>query len=700
MSYKGSKDKKCWPVQGSLQKTKLNRLGPGVAVRAECGKIPVYGYGYSYIYGVSPTFTAKRVQVQAGNTLPARKLVPKKSWEIEHNEIGATPPRVPRTARTDFQPFLEIHLIDGDPETYWCCRGQNQPDVEPAWIRIDLARETIVKSIVIVPREDNQGMPRHLCIKVSRDAYQWETVYENAKYKLPADTKPREFSFEPRPVKQIWIIGQNLPLTSWQLDFTYSIHAFSIAEVEVIDENGENIALISRGAAVTVSSFESYISSQRESHEMLWPVHYDLGVKWIRINYAGSVLNWNFVERVKGEYEIDPDADAAITQAVKNGCHIIFGLGFTNWLYTPQGWCDPKAEKQLFQQAELGVPLPRPDIPGMLEGFKNFTRFVVRSYKDRVNYFEIWNEQSGGYGGWGSTPIKLYAQYVKEVSSVIKEEHPDAKVILGSLSGLGPRRDVGLDWLKACLKEGIAPYIDAIAWHGYYGCLPEDIHWQNYPTDVEETKQLAEFHGFRGEYLHSEWCSLAPYPVQRKYNTPNPTKVFVTELMKAKNTARFAIMNLALDVKFFWNETWCDGHIDRDVGLFRNTFSASPLNPSQPQPVYYVLRTLCTVFENAYPEEFLLQFDPSDLKLEYWTFAVKGGDKLVSISLSKTPQDDSPEVVVDLSFPDSKFRRAVGIDVLNGTEQDLVLTAHGENSKLNGLILRDYPLVIRLIPER
>jgi len=192
--------------------------------------------------------------------------------------------------------------------------------------------------------------------------------------------------------------------------------------------------------------------------------------------------------------------------------------------------------------------------------------------------------------------------------------------------------------------------------------------------------------------------------------------------------ARFAIMNLAMDVMFFWNETWCDGHIDRDVGLFRNTFSASPVSPSQPQPAYYVLRTLSTIFENAYPQELTLLFSPSDMfasrsgsrsnnpltpfikgecakpddfvlrEMECWTFGVKGGDRLVSISQSEVALDNSPEVVVDLSFPGNKFQRAVGIDVLNGEEQDLVLTVHDGSSKLAGLILRNYPLVHRLTP--
>ncbi len=104
-----------WPMRGSLhQDYNLTRMGPEVSLRADCQGVPVYGFGYTYIYGLCQDFEPSS-PLQANNTSPVRKIIPKKSWEIGSNMIGATPPRMPRTARTDFQPLLEIHLIDGDP---------------------------------------------------------------------------------------------------------------------------------------------------------------------------------------------------------------------------------------------------------------------------------------------------------------------------------------------------------------------------------------------------------------------------------------------------------------------------------------------------------------------------------------------------------------------------------------------------------
>ena len=364
------------------------RLQP---VRSICDGVPVYGYGYTYIWGVSPTF-AKGIQLQQGNSSPKKKIKPKKSWEIKTNKLGAAKD-LPRTELLDFQPQLSIRLIDGDRDTFWCSRPQNQPDYEPVWIRIDLAKESLIKAVVLVPREDNKGMPSDLTIKVSRDSWHWETVYGNPSYIVPADIKPRVFSFEPIRAKQVWIIGRNVPEVYFQ---TYS---FSLAEVEVIDETGDNLALASRGAGVTVSS-TSHEVLVRELHGMLWPVHYDLGLKWVRVSFAAGILNWHSVEQEKGKYVIDPMSDETITECVRNGVNVVLCLGFTNWLYTPQGRRDPKLAKQtwLNQEGPTLVPgghgtLPSITVHGMLEGYKNFVRFMVRHFKDRVKYFEIWNEE-------------------------------------------------------------------------------------------------------------------------------------------------------------------------------------------------------------------------------------------------------------------------------------------------------------------
>ena len=87
-------------------------------IEAYVGKdeIPVYAFGYTYVYGVGPDLLPG-VTMQENNNKPVVKFKPKKSWEIESNLCGSTPAREPKTMWNDDQPLLPIHLIDGDPET-------------------------------------------------------------------------------------------------------------------------------------------------------------------------------------------------------------------------------------------------------------------------------------------------------------------------------------------------------------------------------------------------------------------------------------------------------------------------------------------------------------------------------------------------------------------------------------------------------
>ena len=122
---------------------------PPVVTTSE-GGAPIRAYGDLFLYTVSPDFQPHNT-IQKGNPNPRRKIQPKKSWEIGSNYFGATPPRVPRTAKNYKQFQLPINLIDGNPKTFWASRGQGQPNIEPEWIRLDFPQDRVINEIVLTP---------------------------------------------------------------------------------------------------------------------------------------------------------------------------------------------------------------------------------------------------------------------------------------------------------------------------------------------------------------------------------------------------------------------------------------------------------------------------------------------------------------------------------------------------------------------
>ncbi|MBN1418211.1 MAG: hypothetical protein JXP34_05505, partial [Planctomycetes bacterium] len=550
-------------------------------VEAHCAGVPVYAFGYTYVYGVSPDFIPDLVW-QEGSRGGA-KLVPKKSWEIEDNLLGSTPAREPRSLRIDDQPLLCVHLLDGDPETCWCSRGQIEADVEPVWIRIDLPAEAEIGAVRLVPcskglrgyapvpwetMEDvfpvGQALPRKLRVQVSRAAREWETVYRTEDLAPNPAMSPLDLRFDPRRAKQIRIIGEVFPEV-----LTFG-HCFSIAGVEVLSSGGANLALHSRGAGATVSSTHLGYGMDRFTQDMLWPIQYDLGFKWARVGYDMSALQWAYVEREKGVLAVDPRTDAAITEAVRHGIEVVLVLDKGNWLHAPE----PRRierNRDLVETYFNSPPWPDPATqPEYFAAWLDYVRYMVRHFKDRVRYFEIWNE-------W-NVPVpaeeaearrKQYVRLAAPTARAIREEDPEARIVMGSTSGLD------IDLIEEWARD-LAGLVDVIGFHPYYSADPGEI--REYPGRIASLEERLAALGFRGELMATEWSWFAPYPAAGRDHQR------FTEMQKAKIAARFAAVNVALGIPCFWNETFQTQMTSRDVSLLRNTFSADPISPTQPQP--------------------------------------------------------------------------------------------------------------------
>jgi hypothetical protein len=659
-------------------------------IEAYSDDVPVYAFGFTYVYGVSPDFLPGTV-LQTGNTNPKNKIQPKKSWEIKENKMGINPTSVPRTGVNDNQPFRSVHLIDGDVNTCWCSRPQIQPDVEDVWIRIDLPREEQIKSVILVPHpkgqsdqdeEENtllgQAFPRHLTIKTSHDAWHWETVYENRNFGQLKKMVSQELTFAPRRAKQIWIIGRSCP------QILSLGCGFSIAEVKINNINGNNRALLSQGAAVTVSStyFGDY-SSDRFMHDMLWPTLYDIGCKWLRVGHGKDMFTWSYVERVKGVFDLDPRADEVITEAVQNGINVIMILNKgRKWLFVKEPKVFDKTRNE-WVFPEFWTPQNPNKNKESMQGYLKYVRFMVHRFKNRVKYFEIWNEWDEG--------ADEYCKFFEPAVKVIREEYPEAKIVIGS-----PTPEETPSFIYGVLGRS-GPIFDVVGWHPWYNPDPTQKKFLEYSEFLKNFKKECKARGFKGEYMATEWTWCAPYPpvVPTGVGDSAFSNVKVTEMQKAKYAARLTMTHLAADVYSFWCELFRQQSPQLSIGLFRNTFSASPLSPTQPEPVYYIMRTLSTVMDETTPEKVKVEFNPCDKRLESYTFRKPDGELMLVVWLNGyAKDDDSQEIITDITFPGRKLNKASAIDVLNGDSQALNVLYDKKNTVINRIHVKDWPIII------
>lgn len=679
----------------------MPRIEDYATVESYCKDVPVYAFGFTYIYGVSPDLLAG-AELQIGNKRPVVKIQPKKSWEIKHSLCGSTPAREPKTMWNNDQPLLPIHLIDGEPETAWSSRGMTDADVQPEWIRIDLPAESTVSAVVLVCCKRGPGagtgygrglkpgkaLPGAITVKLSCDSKNWQTVFESTDFSGP-DDGPSKIEFTPQTAKQIWIIGGKLkPVQNWG-------PSFSIGEVQVLDSAGQNLALASRGAAVTVSSTYHGYGMDRFTQEMLWPVQYDLGFKWTRVGYDMGMFLWSYVEREKGKLQIDARADQAITEAHRNGVNVILCLDKGNWLYhNPPRKTDWKKSRitELMETYYDHQGWPD-DNPAMMKGWLRYVAYMAKHFKDRVAYFEILNEWVGPLG------VDRYVKIIKNAIPVIRRVAPRAKIMLGSTGEFDQKT------MLDCLRAGLAEKVDAIGWHPFYHVDPDVEVYRTYRQVVAEFKKECAALGFKGQYAATEWTWAAPVPYPK--NPPGVNALgYCSEMQKAKYAAQLMVAHCGMDVISLYNETFSCGRIDYDVGLFRNSsFQVDPISPAQPQPVYYILRTIATVLDGFQPAEFPVHIR-SDKQIECYTFKKGRNNYLLACWLPGQTGDGIRETASDITFPalggrgGERVKKAFAVDSLNGTEQELKIDRKGNETVLKGILIKDFPIFIRCETSR
>ena len=82
--------------------------------------------------------------------------------------------------------------------------------------------------------------------------------------------------------------------------------------------------------------------------------------------------------------------------------------------------------------------------------------------------------------------------------------------------------------------------------------------------------------------------------------------------------------------------------------------------------------------------------------IKHYGFALPNGDKLLALWTDGAAVDDDPGVKAVLTLQGLDAERAVGIDVLNGIEQELMTEIEGGDLVIRNLLIRDYPIIVRL----
>lgn len=168
------------------------------------------------------------------------------------------------------------------------------------------------------------------------------------------------------------------------------------------------------------------------------------GVKWTREDFS-----WSAIEPSPGQFTFDY-YDNIVNTGLK------YGIATCALLCYWAPWTEPYTAKGL-------------------EDFVNYTRATVQHFKDRIKYWEIYNEPNIFF--WQG-PKELYPELVKKCYKVIREIDPEAKVLAISTSG------IDFQFIKKCL-EANAPF-DILTVHPYR----RELNERKFITELQNAHKL------------------------------------------------------------------------------------------------------------------------------------------------------------------------------------------------------------------
>ena len=100
----------------------------------------------------------------------------------------------------------------------------------------------------------------------------------------------------------------------------------------------------------------------------------------------------------------------------------------------------------------------------------------------------------------------------------------------------------------------------------------------------------------------------------------------------------------------------------------------------------------------AEPVSVPIEIQSEATNIKSYAFSLPNDDKLLALWTDGVAVDNDPGIETALTLPDFSAQKVVGIDVLNGFQQQLVTSTEDGNLVINNLLVKDYSIILQLSP--
>jgi len=149
----------------------------------------------------------------------------------------------------------------------------------------------------------------------------------------------------------------------------------------------------------------------------------------------------------------------------------------------------------------------------------------------------------------------------------------------------------------------------------------------------------------------------------------------VSEIVSAKYLSRAVMIHLGLNV----------------------TASASGMWPGRSPDV---IRHLGTIMAGAKATNLPIEIRIEATNIKSYSFSLPDRNNLIALWTDGVAVDDDPGVKATLILPGFSDQWVMGIDVLHGFQQQMITDTEGENLVIRNLMVKDYPIILRIAPTR
>jgi hypothetical protein len=550
------------------------------------------------------------------------------------------------------------------PNTFW-----NSDQHAPQWIEIDLGRNYAVTGVVLLVAQAPEGQTSHnVLVRSSAGAWgsYWQVAASFAGYTVNGQ------ALTGLAITPGGVIGAWAPVRYVRVETIESPSVVAWREIEVYSgaagpcrnepsPPGRNLPwpfqlrnrapVVVLPLEVTPDMGDPRVGTALGSFNPSDPdtVVYPVGFRWVNTSFAGDPLNWQHVEVMPGVYSVDEAEDATISGYAANGIAIVMNLGVGDWVDEPD--------------------VTRFKDPAEIVRYGEYVRFMVNRFKDRVGYFELWNEPNA------TLELVDYLNVLNHVIPIVRAEAPDAKIVVPASSGwwewgypgYGSSGRNVLD--KAFLfgvLDSVGGLVDAISWHPMFGNRADDPYYQGYPDLVREIKARAQSNGFEGVYLAEEMTWRTPD------DTNDPTFQRVSPTVAAKYFVRTILLHRGLDTV----PIIAPGAFD-----------------------WASIRRTNVLLAGAEPVDLSLLVEGTAPDLERYAFSLPDGRRIVALWTDGVPSDDDVRTITDLSIDGLAGSTVRAIDVMDGSSQELSTSDIGGRLMIDGLLVTDYPLFLEISPS-